>query len=146
MQRAHTAALVVVLLLGGCAENVREADDGLQVAEAQWAESGITDYTLTVTYGCFCLPERVGPFEVDVANGEIQEVRFGGEVVVPEPGLTPVEVFTVEGLHAEIRANQDANRLVVEYDDHGVPTLIEIDRLIEAIDDEVTITASIAVP
>ena len=146
MRRTTAAALALGLVMGACAQGGREADTSLVDAEARWADAGITDYTLTVSYGCFCVRERVGPFEVTVAGGEVVEVRFEGEVIEPTPGVTPVEVFTVEGLFAEVRANQDAARLTVEYDDNGVPTLIEIDRLIEAIDDELTITASLSTP
>ncbi|HSM02946.1 MAG TPA: DUF6174 domain-containing protein [Acidimicrobiia bacterium] len=138
--------MLLGLALGACGQGGREADGSLEAAEGRWADAGITDYTLTVTFGCFCIRERVGPFEVDVSAGDIVEVRFDGDILEPEPGVTPVKVFTVEGLFAEVRANQDAAALTVEYDDHGVPTLIDIDRLLEAVDDEVTITASIAIP
>ena len=118
----------------------------LEAAEERWMTSGISDYTLVVGYGCFCPPEVRGPFEVTVENGEVVEIRFDGAVIEPQPGITPVEVFTVEGLFAEIRSSLDADEITVSYDERGNPTLIDIDRIANAADDELTITALLTTP
>ena len=140
-RRLGVGLLVAGVLLAVCGEG-----SDLEAAEARWAEAGIDDYTLTVHYACFCLRERTGPFEVTVSGGVVVEIRFDGEVIEPTPGLTPVDVFTVEGLFAEIRDNAGADRLTVEYDDIGVPIRIDIDQIERAVDDELTITVSYSTP
>ena len=60
--------------------------------------------------------------------------------------MTPMEVFTVEGLFEEIRSSLDADEMTVSYGEFGNPTLIDIDRITEAADDELTITASLTTP
>jgi hypothetical protein len=107
--------------------------------------SGVSDYILVVEYGCFCVPERRGPFEIAVKNGEVVEVSFDGAVIEPQPGMTPVEAFTVVGLFGEIRSRLDADEITVQYGERGNPTRIEIDQVLDVVDDELTITAVLTV-
>ncbi len=143
--RRLTLVLAVAVLAVAC-DGGGKAEGELETAEERWMASGISDYTLVIGYGCFCPPEVRGPFEVTVENGEVVEIRFDGAVIQPEPGITPVEVFTVEGLFAEIRSSLDADEITVSYDERGNPTLIDIDRIANAIDDELTITAVLTTP
>ncbi len=138
-------ALVVAVLAGACGGGGKAAGE-LEAAEERWMKAGISDYNLVVGYACFCPPEVRGPFEVTVENGEVVEIRFDGAAIEPQPGITPVEVFTVEGLFAEIRSSLDADEITVSYDERGNPTLIDIDRIANAIDDELTITAVLTTP
>jgi hypothetical protein len=81
-----------------------------------------------------------------VENGVVVEVRLDGAVIEAQPGRTPVEVFTVEGLFGQIRSNLDADEISVSYHDRGNPTLIDIDPDLDFIDDELTITAALTTP
>ncbi len=146
--RGLSLVLAVAALAGACGSSAVSSSQtrALEAAEERWMTSGISDYNLVVEYGCFCIPERRGPFEVTVKNGEVVEVRFDGAVIEPQPGMTPVEVFTVEGLFGEIRSSLDADEITVRYDERGNPTLIDIDRIANAIDDELTITAVLTTP
>ncbi len=137
--------LAIAVLLTACGGD-GESSAELEAAEERWVTSGISDYHLVIEYGCFCVEERRGPFEVDVKNGVVVEVRFDGAVIEPQPGITPVEVFTVEGLFGEIRSSLDADEITVSYGERGNPTFIDIDRIADAADDELTITAVLTVP
>ncbi len=146
--RGLSLVLTVAVLAGACGGSAVSASQtrALEAAEERWMTSGISDYNMVVEYRCFCIRERNGPFEVTVKNGEVVEARFDGTVIEPQPGITPVEAFTVEGLFGEIRSNLDADEITVSYDERGNPTLIDIDRIANAIDDELTITAVLTTP
>ena len=135
--------VALFVVLAACGDR---AAGELEAAEERWMASGISDYNLVVGYGCFCPEEVRGPFEVTVGNGEVVEIRFDGAVIEPQPGITPVEVFTVAGLFAAIRSSLDADEITVSYDERGNPTLIDIDRVASWADDELTITAVLTTP
>lgn len=137
--------MVIAVFAAACGVNAEEKGS-LEAAEQAWAASGVVDYQLEIAYGCFCVRERTGPFDIEVRSGEVVEIRFDGAVIQPVPGLTPVEVFTVEGLFEEIRSSLDADEITVTYGELGNPTLIEIDSISEAADDELTITAVLTMP
>ena len=146
--RGLSLVLAVAVLAGACGGSAVSSSQtrALEAAEERWGAAGISDYNLVVEYRCFCVRERYGPFEVTVKNGEVVEVRFDGALIEPQPGITPVEVFTVEGLFAEISSSLDADEITVSYDERGNPTLIDIDRIANAADDELTITAVLTTP
>ena len=142
--RRFSHLVVMVVLAAACGGN--ETASELDAAEERWAASGVSDYNLEVGYGCFCVPERIGPFEIKVRGAEVVEIRFEGALIQPEPGVTPVEAFTVEGLFEEIRSSLDADEITVSYGELGNPTLIDIDRMSDAEDDELSITAILTTP
>lgn len=136
------------LLLGstGCTERDGPADDGrsevleqLATAQEAWAASGSADnYGLTVTAACFC--GWNGTTEVVVHDG-IPRVEAGRDGSTVAPAGLPT---TVEELHALIREESDADRLIVRYDRRGVPMLIDIDRIADAIDDELSLVVTVS--
>ena len=146
--RGLSLVLAVAVLAGACGGSAVSSSQtrALEAAEERWGAAGISDYNLVVEYRCFCIRERNGPFEVTVKDGEVAEVRFDGTVIEPQPGITPVEAFTVEGLFGEIRSSLDANEITVSYHERGNPTLIDIDQDLDFIDDELTITAVLTTP
>ncbi len=100
-----------------------ELDD----AEQRWAEAGITDYTYTLTWQCFC-PEGGTPSAVEVQ---------GGEVVGSTPELP--EASTVEGLFDTVRSaiESDPDAFDVSYDAVlGYPTMLDVDPMANAMDEE----------
>ncbi|HSM02376.1 MAG TPA: DUF6174 domain-containing protein [Acidimicrobiia bacterium] len=153
-RRARTVvlALTLAVLLSGC---MNEAGSGsttitagfvadLETAKTLWETAGITEYSLTVRNECpTCLFETVGPFEVEVSNGEVVEVRYEGYPIEPKPGITPIELFTVERLHQWIGSLRNAYRVEVVYDERGVPTLIDSDFASDVAGDESKITVTL---
>ena len=140
------AYVVAIAVLSAACGGSNGLTGELEAAEERWARSGVSDYTLEIGYGCFCVQERTGPFAVTVRDGAVVEIRLDGAVIQPEPGVTPVEVFTVEGLFEEIKSSLDADEITVSYAELGNPTMIDIDRFIDAADDELTITAILSTP
>lgn len=129
----------------GCADGT--APNGLAgdlaVNRARWAQLGITDYTYRLTVSCFC---AVSPPDVTVTvrNGSITAVRDhqSGEAVDPSRHHL---YYTVEGLFDEAQGALDAGADRVDVQFHSqlhYPALVDIDRLRNAIDDELRIDAS----
>jgi hypothetical protein len=125
---------------------VREADSVqalLLRAESRWERSGITAYTYTAAWQCFCPQDWVAPVLFDVRDGVVQGVAFadGRAADVPDP-----ERFgTVENLFATIQdaIDGDAASITVEYEPQlGYPTTAIIDHAAFTIDEEQGFTVS----
>ena len=113
------------LLLIACVSSQRSTD--LEDAEQRWSDAGITDYSYTLTWQCFC-PDGGVPSTVEVQ---------GGEVVGSTPESS--EATTVEGLFDTVRGAiaSDPDAFDVSYDATlGYPTMLNVDPMLNAMDEE----------
>jgi hypothetical protein len=118
-----------------------EDDSALRRAEARWSRSGVQDYQVVVQYLCFCGYTR--PVRITVRSGAVVS-RVDAETGQPVPAQGN-NVRDIVGLFDLIREAiaEDAHRLNATYDaTYGFPTLIDIDYIENAIDDELRITTS----
>ena len=133
-------ALLVAVALGaaGCANPVGPSED-LGEAERRWIRQGITSYRLVFDRICFCLTDHAGRFEVTVVNGNVTSVR--DPQTGRERGRFDEVAYTVPELFDVIeREEREADELEAEYHGElGYPTSIRIDRIRNAIDDELEI-------
>jgi hypothetical protein len=106
--------------------------DADRAARELWLAAGPADYRFTVDVRCFC--PTAEPVEVTVSDGQVVSARpappeYWSAVVVPVPDL-----FRLVG---ELRGSADS--VDVSYDaELGFPTDISVDRITEAVDDEVS--------
>ncbi len=102
---------------------------GLEEAERRWKDAALTHYRVEyrIQGGV-----EVGPIWVEVRDGEIVDRGFEGQLE-PE-GL----VRTIDDLFAEVRqVARDGEVLAAEFDaEFGYPTLLSLDPIPDAIDDE----------
>lgn len=108
--------------------------DSVITARARWADDAPAAYRLTLHRSCFCPPEYRGPFEVVVRDGEVETVRYEGDAVDVERGLS------VEGLFRLIEEAyaRDAERVDVQFDPTwGYPARLYIDYEAQMADEEV---------
>ena len=111
----------------------------LASARAAWAAAGIRDYDLVVGRSCFC-PEA-GALHVTVRAGVV--VRSVVEATTDQPGRVPIAPKegpgSVDALFGEIAARQaNSYQVNVTYDQaSGVPLRIYVDRIKDAVDDEI---------
>ena len=121
----------------GCSNPLSPTEAALDDARAKWQGMGIDSYRITVREICFCPIELGGPFVVTVVRGQVTSVVYAGEgpPIAPHERipLTVVELFeTVDD------ALREADDVEAEYDPtYGFPASIRIDRIQNAIDDEV---------
>lgn len=135
-RRAVTAYTIVALTLAACADE--PSSSVAQGPRGMWQEAGIVDYTLTIERVCFC-PD-IGPYVVAVQGGEVVSATREGEEVPLDDEMLATWPLTVEDLFAEVdEAERTADEVAVEYDEAlGYPSRIDIDRIENAIDDEMT--------
>lgn len=134
----------LTLLVGASCGLITGSDDKeseLRRAELRWSRSGVQDYQVVVQYLCFCGYTR--PVRLTVRSGNVVS-RVDAETGQPVPSFGE-NVRDIAGLFDLIREamGQNAYRLDVTYDpEYGFPTLIDIDYIQHAVDDELRVTTS----
>lgn len=126
------------------AGRVEAARAELERHRRQWERSGVVSYDYTFQRLCFCPEEYVGPYEVQVHDGEVVSATFGGTDLLD---LDPIDIgaydeliLTIDALFDEIERSIGAVAdVTVEYDtDDGHPTSVQIDVETNMADDEIT--------
>ena len=125
--RFAAGALVAGLLSSACA-----SDPTLGQAErARWENAAIDEYTLS--YKINGGVGAVGPKTVRVSNGVVMDI-------IAEPDrLISLPDYTVDDLFDKLEASEEVIRATFD-PELGYPTLLELDPIVAAIDDEVTIS------
>lgn len=122
----------------GSTTTAAEATD-VESARALWDAEGPESYELTYEKMCYCA--SVGPVTVTVESGEITDVaapEADDEAEATEDALSVEDL-----LDKAADAEADADVAEIEYDEeYGYPTLLDIDWLEDAVDDEVTYTVT----
>ncbi len=137
--RTRLIALGVVLaLLGGCVFEPGSPASRLADAMQRWDRAGIRDYEVTVSVMCFCGFPAGSPVRVRVEDGVVVSRTFvdSGD---PVPAQFAARFPDVPGLFVEVqKAYVEADEVEVRFDSAlGFPTVIDVDRTRNAIDDEV---------
>ncbi len=115
-------------------------DKTLRQAQIRWNSARVQDYTVVVQHLCFC--GYVRPVRVTVRSGVLVS-SVDAESGEPVPSYATVR--DIAGLFTLIREaiDEGADRLDVTYHAQlGYPTLINIDYVTNAIDDELTVKTS----
>ena len=133
--------LLSLAALAACSDSTDPTDpaSALADARARWAGAGVANYQYTITRGCECSPESVGPVIIEVRNHQVQTRRYlSGTAVDPQFA----ELFTaVPGLFDLIdeALQAPAAGLAVRYNaEFGYPETIQIDWVAGFADDEVS--------
>jgi hypothetical protein len=70
-------ALVAGIPLGiGACKNAAGPEDSLNEARALWAQTGPSNYTMTIQVSCECGSEQSGPVVISVRNGVVESRRY----------------------------------------------------------------------
>ncbi len=109
----------------------------LAAQRATWKAQGIDDYTWDVAFGCECMLN--GPTTVTVVDGAPVMARNNGR---------PVDLATIQGFPLTIDAVFDeavrtleaGGTVTAEWAPDGLPRELDLDRDLQAVDDELGIT------
>jgi hypothetical protein len=140
------ALAALALAAAGCSSSTDPgpAHAGIRLSPTQarvkWHSRGVTDYQLVVERGwCECLPEWTRPMRVAVRESGAQVTVTDLERGTPVSLAANDRPLTVENLFLlidELR-EEGVYRLDVLYDPiYGFPTLIDVDRDRQMVDDE----------
>ncbi len=118
-------------------------DSDLAVNRRIWNAGNTGNYSFTLLRGCFCAYS--GPFDITVLDNHIVDVR---RTQPYEPATVPTEDYpyfqTIDDLFdiLESAYRTGADHVDVDYSSRGNPSLISIDYIENAVDDEVSYTVS----
>ncbi len=145
LRTARRRALIALcvagaLLAGGCKDPVSPQEAALSTAEARWRAGKVsTSYRMQQRVACFCIWGNIS-YDVIVTNGVITSALSVDAGVPALPSLL-AQMRTVEQLFAEVRQATDLPGVLmnVTYDATlGFPTVVSLDPIKQAVDDEVT--------
>ena len=115
---------------------------------AKWQDASIDHYRFTLFIGCFCAFMDQMPLTIEVDGGEVVSVtRADGTLVISDdPSYQFFEPYlTVDRLFFALEADLtgEADEVSVSYNSaYGFPVSIAVDRIKEAIDDEISFQVS----
>lgn len=139
--RVSAILAVLIFSLTGC-DNPFGPKSDLESARDRWESRGPASYSYTVSRGCFCPMEAIGPVTVVVKNGVVESRRYTETGVAVPDNYTAI-FPNVEGLFAQIdnaRKNK-VDGLDTAFDNqYGFPTRINVDVKTEWADDEYAYT------
>ncbi len=107
-----------------------------------WDKANISNYRITVSNSCFCIPDARGPVVIEVRNGQTSSITSvaTGQPVNPqffEKYRTIPKLFNV----IQDAINRKAFNLDISYDPKlGYPTQINIDYDSQIADEEIFLT------
>lgn len=147
MKKQHTFLILALCFLIPACVTVLNID-GFKDAKEKWGEINTGNYSYTYSRYCFCTEELIGPNTIVVEDNIVTRVidPTTGTDRLTWDSLRALEKYpdlymTIDGLFEEISTTkkEGAHSMRAEFDaSTGMPTLIEIDHIKNATDDEVT--------
>ncbi len=136
--------IALVLILAACSTGGGEFSSNQQI----WKNANITHYRFQLNIGCFCAFRDKMPLTIEVQDGEIISITTpdGNAITQSDPNYEYFSKYaTIDRLFTELEAVQNgkADEVTVTYDaTYGFPAAINIDFIRNAVDDELSLSAS----
>ncbi len=141
MKKLILFTLMVAIFLSACGATKTE----LEQNKDTWTQAKITHYRLQLSVGCFCAFRGMMPLTVEVKDGQVLSIldNTGAEVSSDFKELFD-QYNTIERLFDyTAEAQKNADKVTVTYNNtYGYPTLVNIDNIKEAVDDELSLSVS----
>jgi hypothetical protein len=115
--------VLIVILICSCAKTVDDND--LSFNQKKWSNLKIANYEFTLTVSCYCLPERIGPHIIKVADDKIVSVNN-----LPYNISKTGELVTFNQLFGYIQTSIDKNPFskTIQYNSiYGYPETVYFD-------------------
>jgi hypothetical protein len=146
MKRLMLTCALAALPLAGCdifgPDNEEELEE-LRANRAKWEQIAPASYSYVLQRSCFCGTEMSAPVRITVVNGVRQSavyVESGAPMRSDWLHFFPTMEGLFDMLEEEIR---EADEIEITYDAaRGNPTLVSVDAMENAIDDEYGLTIS----
>ena len=123
----------IVLLLCSCTKAVEE--DKLLLNQKKWIGNNIASYEFTLKVNCFCLPARVGPHIIKVADDKIVSVNNSPYDITKTGELMTINQL-FEFIKTSIAKNPFSN--TIEYNpSYGYPQNVYFDFNQQIADEEI---------
>jgi hypothetical protein len=139
-----------LLLLAGCGDLFGPSqEERAEEAWDRWVATAPPAYRYEVLQSCFCGGPGIGRWLTVIVNDNIVASAWDTETGAFVPPSELGRIPTAEDLFVTLfdAIDSGADELRAEYDPHfGYPTLLDIDYLRNAIDDELVIRARGLVP
>ncbi len=135
--------LPALMLLGGCTILGPEGEEDLRDQRRRWVRMGISDYTYDFVRGCFCGGPH-GILRILVRSNAVVSVT-DVDTGAPPPFLPANWVGTIDDVFAELQReyDRDSDEIDLDFDDtYHFPSRAQIDRIKNAIDDELSLQLS----
>ncbi len=132
----------LVIMLSAC-----NGGSPLQQNRDKWESQNFDHYRFTLVVTCFC-PFAGAEVTYEVQNGQVvnQSVQVAPDREIDQNQVTEFyqEYNTIEKVFNFVeQASNEADEVTVNYDPtHGFPTEISVDRIKEAVDDEIYLSLS----
>jgi len=128
-----------LVLIPGCDLVKSSLQRDLDAARARWERADIRSYEFRLRVGCFCPPNIIFPVIMTVQNGVNTDAEYA-----QEPKEITTDFFkqydTIDKLFEVVQKAIDdrVDSLTVVYESaNGYPKSINIDRIKDAVDDEI---------
>jgi hypothetical protein len=136
MKTKTTLIILLALVLSACG-----AKSDLTSNREKWDNQKITHYRFNLTIACFCPFREVMPVTVEVKDGQIVSMLDAqGKPLDENFRATFEQAGTIEALFAVAEENlANADKVEITYDGtYGFPASIVVDRIKQAVDDEIS--------
>jgi hypothetical protein len=149
--------LILAIVLSGCATiaNAGQPKSEVEQARDKWQAANISHYRFNLALGCFCAFRQDMPLVIEVKDGQVVSMKYHNGKEIEAGNMEYFQRFvTMDKLFDEIAngfadkgnvdtAGQKADEVKATYDEtYGFPTQVSVDRIKEAIDDELGLTIS----
>lgn len=134
--------LTLIVILTACSINPPASE--IQTNKTKWENAKIAHYRYNLSISCFCAFMDDMPLSIEVENGALISITTKNGTIVDSSSAfyemyLPYSTIDRIFLNLEADLAGKADEVAVTYDPaYGYPTSISIDRIKEAVDDEVS--------
>jgi hypothetical protein len=139
--------LVAAFALAACAGlNASANQSELSQNKQKWQDANISHYRYDMFLSCFCAFNENMPLIIEVQDGQVISMEYENGKAIEDVNREYFDKFsTIDRIFEQLEkdSNGEADEVIAAYDStYGFPNDVKIDRVKEAIDDELYFTIS----
>jgi hypothetical protein len=141
--------LIAALALTACASvdaSANQNQSELSRNQQKWQDANISHYRYNLFLSCFCAFNENMPLIIEVKSGQVVSMEYQNGKPIEDINREFFDTYsTIDRIFEQLEkdSNGEADEVVVSYDaKYGFPNDVKIDRIKEAVDDELYFTIS----